>query len=54
LNSWDAVLHPRTVLSDVLPTLVDPLAHSKAWVVTLVFGALFTVAYLAAPRPADR
>ncbi len=54
LNSWDAVLHPGAVLSDVLPTFVDPLAHSKAWMVTLVFGALFTVAYLAAPRSDSR
>jgi uncharacterized membrane protein len=50
LNSWDALFHPRAVLSDVVPPLLDPVAFSKAWVVTLVFGSLFAVAYLAHPR----
>lgn len=50
LNSWDAVLHPRTVIRGALPPLLDPMAHPRAWVVTLVFGALFAVAYLAQHR----
>jgi uncharacterized membrane protein len=50
LNSWDAVLHPSTVVRGALPPLLDPFAHPRAWVVTLVFGALFAVAYLAQHR----
>lgn len=54
LNSWDAVLHPASVIRGALPPLVDPFGHSRAWVVTLVFGALFAAAYLAQPRPTER
>jgi uncharacterized membrane protein len=54
LNSWDAVLHPMSVLTRALPPLLDPLDHVRAWVVTLVFGGLFAVAYLAQPKALDR
>lgn len=54
LNSWDAVLHPGSVVRGALPPLLDPFGHSRAWVVTLVFGTLFAVAYLAQLRPSER
>lgn len=50
LNSWDVVLRPRTVLHDVLAPVFHPLAFTRAWVVTLVFGGLFAVAYFAGRR----
>jgi uncharacterized membrane protein len=43
-NSWDLVLRPNAVLEDVLALVREP--HPTPIVVTLVFAALTTVAYL--------
>lgn len=47
LNSWDVALHPMGVLHRVMPPVLDPLHHLRAWVVTAIFGAILTSAYLA-------
>lgn len=46
-NSWDAALHPVLVAKDSLHALAHPLRAPAAWGVTLVFGGLLTVLYVA-------
>jgi uncharacterized membrane protein len=46
-NSWDAALHPLLVAEDSLGALAHPLRAPTAWGVTLAFGGLFAVLYVA-------
>lgn len=47
-NSWDAVVRPVDVASQVMPMLLaPPTEHPRMWVVTLAFGTTFFVAYVA-------
>ncbi len=46
-NSWDLLLHPRGVLTDVAIRLADPLSHPRAVGVTFLFAAILFVCYLA-------
>lgn len=46
-NSWDLLLHPRGVLTDVTTRLADPLGHPQALGVTCLFAAILFVCYLA-------
>jgi uncharacterized membrane protein len=46
-NSWDAALHPLAVAEDALRALAHPGRDPSAWGVTLAFGGLFTVLYVA-------
>lgn len=46
-NSWDAALHPWLVGQDALRALTQPWIFPAAWGVTLAFGGLFAVIYLA-------
>jgi uncharacterized membrane protein len=46
-NSWDAALHPWLVAEDALGALAHPFRVPSAWGVTLAFGGLFTVIYVA-------
>jgi uncharacterized membrane protein len=46
-NSWDLLLHPRGVLTDVAIRLVNPLSHPQTIGVSLVFAAILFVCYLA-------
>jgi uncharacterized membrane protein len=46
-NSWDLLLHPRGVLTDVAIRLVNPLSHPQTIGVTLLFAAILFVCYLA-------
>jgi uncharacterized membrane protein len=46
-NSWDAALHPQLVAADALRALAHPLRDPSAWGVTLAFGGIFTVLYVA-------
>ena len=54
LNSWDIALHPLAVLGRAIPPLLHPVGYWRAWAVTLVFGAVTAVSYLAyaGTRPA--
>jgi uncharacterized membrane protein len=50
-NSWDLLLHPQGVLTDVTTRLADPLAHPQALGVTCLFAAILFICYVAlAPR----
>ncbi len=49
-NSWDAALHPLLVAEDALHALLHPFRIPSAWGVTLAFGGLFTVLYVAFAR----
>jgi uncharacterized membrane protein len=46
-NSWDAALHPFLVADDALRAFAHPLRSPTAWGVTLAFGGLLAVLYLA-------
>jgi len=56
-NSWDIVLHPRAVLTDVAVRLVNPMAYPRTLGVTVVFAAFLFVCYLsllpALQRPSE-
>lgn len=45
LNTWDVATRPLTVLEVSASPLLDPLAHPRAWVVTLTFALFFLAAY---------
>jgi len=45
-NSWDLLLHPRSVLSDIAIRLTNPWDHPGTIGVTLVFAAFLLVCYL--------
>jgi len=51
-NSWDLATRPDAVLRDVVGPFLSPADHPTAIGVTLVYAALFGVAY-AALRPPD-
>lgn len=45
-NSWDLLLHPRSVLADVIIRLANPWNHPGTLGVTFLFGAFLLVCYL--------
>jgi len=45
-NSWDLVLHPRSILADVAAWLVHPRGHLQMYGFTLLFTAVLLVCYL--------
>ena len=45
-NSWDLLLHPRAVLTDVVIRLANPLHHPATVGVTLFFALFLSVCYL--------
>ena len=45
-NSWDLVLHPRSILADVTAWLVHPRGHLQMYGFTLLFTAVLLVCYL--------
>lgn len=45
-NTWDALLQPAAVLFDVSDTIVRPLSHADAYVITGSFTLLISVFYL--------
>jgi len=46
-NSWDLILRPKGVLSDVALRLSHPWEHPRTMGVTLLFAAILLVCYLA-------
>jgi len=46
-NSWDLVLHPRSVLHDVVVRLANPLENLQAYGFSLLFAAVLLICYLA-------
>ena len=46
-NSWDVVTAPATLLADVAAPVLDPAAHPTTVVMTLVFGGMLTLGYVA-------
>lgn len=58
-NSWDAVTNPASVFHDVVPRVIDPLAHIGTVGVTLIYGIGLTLGYAAVrsippPRTVER
>jgi len=45
-NSWDLVLHPKGVFSDIASRLVNPLSNLRFFGFTLLFTAFLLVCYL--------
>jgi uncharacterized membrane protein len=48
LNSWDVLIDPLAVAQHALQPIADPLAHPRAWGVTVVFAAITAASYAAA------
>ena len=46
-NSWDLVLHPQEVLTDVMLRLTNPMEHPRALVFTVLSAAILLVSHLA-------
>ena len=46
-NSWDVVAAPGALLADVADRVLHPLAHPTTAVMTVVFGGMLMVGYLA-------
>lgn len=47
-NSWDILTRPTMLLTDIAHRFLHPLQHPRTWGVTLLFGGLFTLAYVLA------
>lgn len=45
-NSWDIVLQPQALLSDIIVHVMNPLSHLRMYGVTLVFAAFLFVCYI--------
>jgi uncharacterized membrane protein len=45
-NSWDLILHPRSILADVSAWLVHPRGHLQMYGFTVLFTAVLLVCYL--------
>ena len=46
-NSWDVVTAPGPLLADIASRVLDPLAHPDTVVLTVVFGGMLTLGYVA-------
>jgi uncharacterized membrane protein len=44
-NSWDIVIQPFHLLSDIRDRLVNPLHHTETWGMTLLMGILLLIIY---------
>lgn len=44
-NSWEIISNPMQLLQDVLAIIINPIAHSKAWLFTLAFGLFLKLGY---------
>ncbi len=46
-NSWDVLTAPGALLADIASRVLDPLAHPTTVVMTVVFGGMLTLGYVA-------
>jgi uncharacterized membrane protein len=57
-NSWDTLVRPHELMAQIGARLADPLGHSRALLVTLIYGGGLIVGYVAvraiAPHPGPR
>jgi uncharacterized membrane protein len=44
-NSWDIIINPGEVTTDILDRLLNPFDHFGTWGVTILFGSFFYVMY---------
>lgn len=49
-NSWDILANPVSLLIEVLARFVNPVAHYRTWMVTVLLTCLFSLLYYAAKR----
>jgi uncharacterized membrane protein len=45
-NSWDIVANPSKILGSILNVALDPFAHPKALVMTLLMGTFLVIVYM--------
>jgi uncharacterized membrane protein len=45
-NSWDVLVRPHAVLTDIIRQLSNPFSEPRAYGVTLLFAALLLLCYL--------
>lgn len=55
-NTWDMVTNPIALLTDVAPRVLNPFAHPRTTGVTVVFGGMLVLGYVAAKgwAPAEK
>jgi uncharacterized membrane protein len=44
-NSWDIIIHPLLVFSDIGEHIMNPLEHQDAWGMTLFMGLFLNMLY---------
>ena len=44
-NSWDIVSRPDAIFYDLLDIIIHPMAHQKAWGMTLLLGTMLNLIY---------
>jgi uncharacterized membrane protein len=44
-NSWEIIINPNILISDILEILISPFQNSDAWLFTLGFGGFLIVGY---------
>jgi len=52
-NSWDVIASPFALVHSILDRFVSPLDHPRTWIVTIGFGVLMTLGYVAAAVTAN-
>lgn len=44
-NSWDLILHPKSILADIAKRLINPFDHMGFFGLTILFTALLAICY---------
>ncbi len=44
-NSWDIISRPSVLISDIWDIIIHPVAHPKAWGMTLLMGFMLNIIY---------
>jgi len=44
-NSWDVITNPQLLLMDIVDRIINPLAHPRTYIFTLLFATLLFLAY---------
>ena len=45
-NSWDVLVHPRSIATSLANGLADPLRHGRAFGTTAIFAAFLLLCYV--------
>jgi uncharacterized membrane protein len=45
-NSWDVIVHPRSLLAEIQAGVLDPLSHPRPVAITILFTSFLLASYL--------